>query len=247
MTPVNSRHDIPAMLVQVRYSSKRLPGKVLMKIGGQTLIQRIHDRLTSLLPFPVYFLTSTDQTDDVIVDHLEDNKISYYRGNLNNVLERFIMAGESLGYDKFFRITGDNPFVDVHTIKEHWGSFLKFDYVDNIHGEGNVIGTGFEYVTLKALKKVPLDTNEYYKEHVTAYVRDNAKMFNSFRFVPDHTLQQKDVFLTCDYIEDFKLIEKVFEHFDHSNYIRICDILAYLYSRTDLSSINKHLHESPSY
>jgi spore coat polysaccharide biosynthesis protein SpsF len=237
----------PAVFVQVRYSSTRLPGKVLMTIGGKTIIQRLYDRLSTLLSFPVFFLTSNESSDDIIIKHLEENNISYFRGSLNNVLDRFIKAGDSLGYNEIFRITGDNPFIDVHTINENWQSFMKYDYVDNIHSEGSTIGTGFEFVKLQALKSIPADIENYYKEHVTAYIRDHASNFNALRFIPKSEVISRNIFLTCDYPEDLKLIRSIYKHFEYSNHISIQEILKHFYKQPDLNTINRHLHQTPSY
>ena len=104
MSTSEKKSALPAVFVQVRNSSKRLPGKVMMDIGGQTLIQRLHDRLVNLQPLPVYFLTSNDPSDEILIEHFEEHDISYIRGSLSNVLERFIQAGETLGFEQFFRI-----------------------------------------------------------------------------------------------------------------------------------------------
>ena len=234
--------------MQVRYSSKRLPGKVLMDIAGQSLIQRLHDRLLTLQPLPVYFLTSDDPSDDILIEHFKEHNISFFRGSLDNVLERFIIAGEALGFENFFRVTGDNPFVDVHTMAKNWQNFLKYDYVDNIHGEGNTIGTGFEFVSLNALKSIPKNnTDKYHLEHVTTYIREHSKDYKHLRFLPVPELRKKGVFLTCDYKEDFDLLENIYQNFRFSNYISAEMILKFLENNPEFLAYNRHLHNTPNY
>lgn len=239
---------LPAVFVQVRFSSTRLPGKVMMKIENQTLIQRLNQRLKSILPFDIVFVTSIESSDDIVCNHFEENNITFFRGDLENVLFRFIEAANITGHTSFYRITGDNPFVDVHSILEHWKYFLSFDYVDNIHAEGNVIGTGFEFVKREILNNISNNQlTSYHREHVTAYIRENTESFKTLRWTPPVFLRNNSVFLTCDYPEDFILINKIYKKFNYDNLVPAKNIIEYVAESPRLKKINGHLHQSPNY
>lgn len=175
------------------------------------------------------------------------NRFPYFRGSLNNVLNRFIEAAKHFEFDKFFRVTGDNPFVDINCIEKEWQHFVSFDYVDNIHNKGSIIGTGFEFVTLKSLESIPSDVSAYHKEHVTTYLRENSDNYSFLRYIPSHGESEGDLYLTCDYLEDFLLIEKIYEHFGYSNYINVNDIVGFLNENPHLKLINQSLHARPVY
>lgn len=237
----------PAVFVQVRYSSSRLPGKVLMKIGEMTLIERLYDRLSFFLDLPIVFLTSVHVSDNIIEKHCTEKGIPVFRGDLHNVLNRYVCAGEQLGHEAFFRVTGDNPFVDAAVMAEYWRNFTKFDYVDNIHKDGNAIGTGFEFVKLDVLKSIPQPVSLYDKEHVTTYLRRHSDKYKSWRFLPDDKKKSKELFLTCDYQQDFWLIEEIYSYFQFSNYMKVEDVLSFLNENRHLITINQQVHNLPDY
>ena len=65
-------------IIQARMSSKRLPGKVLMKIGDKTLIDRtIDSAMIAKNIDKVYVATSEDESDDVLYEHLVKKMLAY--------------------------------------------------------------------------------------------------------------------------------------------------------------------------
>ena len=80
----------PLAIIQARMSSNRLPGKVLMEVGGGKLIDRIIDSARqSKNVKKIYVATSTHKSDDPLVEYLDDKEVSIYRGSLDNVFARY--------------------------------------------------------------------------------------------------------------------------------------------------------------
>jgi glutamate-1-semialdehyde 2,1-aminomutase len=100
-------------VVQARMGSVRLPGKVLMPIEGVPAIDLLLKRLgNSRTLDEVIVATSVSQQDDVLAEHLKDQGTSYFRGDENDVLSRFVEINSLNQPDVIVRITGDCPFVD---------------------------------------------------------------------------------------------------------------------------------------
>ena len=91
-------------VIQARMGSKRLPGKVMMDIGGKPALQWVVDSANWALVDDVVVATP----DDEIVNYCKKNDINYIKGPEDNVLERFRM----IEADTFVRLTADCPFVD---------------------------------------------------------------------------------------------------------------------------------------
>lgn len=234
-----------AILVQSRMSSSRLPGKALMKIGGCPLIYYVVKRLERI-GLPITVCTSVDESDDVLVNYLEQQNINVYRGSLNNVLKRFLDAAEKKGITQFFRITGDNAFVDVDYILENYDKIISYDYTDGIHGEGFLYGIGFEFVKVKELKKI-VATDTFYLENVTSYLREHMQK-SYHRLIPkDYRKINKQVFLSCDFLEDFTLVSLLLTLYNFRIDISTLEILNIFDQYPGIYKINQDKHQIPNY
>ena len=99
-------------ILQARTNSSRLPGKVLLPINGIPLVVLAAQRASNT-GIEVVVATSTETTDDALADLLSLHGIKYYRGSLDNTLDRIVSALSK--YDDsclVFRLTADNIFPD---------------------------------------------------------------------------------------------------------------------------------------
>ena len=96
-------------IIQARYLSERLKGKVLLKIQNKTLIDHIIQRLSySKKIKKIILATSTSKSDDKIANYYKNKKnLFLFRGSLNNVALRFFQVIKKNPCDDFIRITGD--------------------------------------------------------------------------------------------------------------------------------------------
>jgi spore coat polysaccharide biosynthesis protein SpsF (cytidylyltransferase family) len=78
------------VFIQARTNSKRLFGKCLLKIKGIETILILFNRIKSS-NYKTIILTSKDKSDDYLVKILKKNKISFFRGDLNNVQNYLII------------------------------------------------------------------------------------------------------------------------------------------------------------
>ena len=101
-----------AAFIQVRMNSSRLPGKALLDIDGMTAIERVVESLkSSRLINDIVIVTTTDKSDDPIVHLAEDKGISFFRGDYDNIVKRFLGDEERYSTDIIVRVTGDCPVV----------------------------------------------------------------------------------------------------------------------------------------
>lgn len=195
--------------------STRFPGKVLAKIHkDDTLLDVIIKNLNKLNQ-KIIIATTNTKKDEEIVKVCKNHKLDYFRGDEENVLQRFIDCAIKFKIKNIIRVTSDNIFIQPSLISpliEHNRSDL--DYISYKIGNKNVVLShwGFfgEYVTLKALKKVKLLTNKKEDlEHVTSYIYHHPDEFNIELWDAPKELQRNDIRLTIDTIEDFKICQKV--------------------------------------
>ena len=123
-------------IIEARMSSKRLYGKVLKKINNKEVLKIIIQRLCfSKLINKIVVATSTDKADDKIISFLKKNNFFFYRGSLNNLLERVLRTGEKHKADVIVRITADNPLTDPKIVDYMLKHFLRNKKIDYLGSE----------------------------------------------------------------------------------------------------------------
>jgi spore coat polysaccharide biosynthesis protein SpsF (cytidylyltransferase family) len=176
------------IIIQARKSSSRFPGKILLPFyKEESILDIILKKLSNIIhEIPVIVATSTNPADDEIVDSVTKYpEIKIFRGDEQNVLNRFIEAARKYRLTSVIRLCSDNLFVDTELIKSlivNAGSD-KWDYVSfKIAGDIPVIKShqGFytEWISLKTLEKVSNMTKEkIYIEHVTNFIYSHPDIF----------------------------------------------------------------------
>jgi len=220
-------------LVQARLQSERLPGKVLDKIGQFTILEHIARRLKLLEGAGVeVFFAIADEGEPRLGDFLRERGLSYYSGDIHNVLKRFTDAAADLAdHDYVIRATGDNPFIDQTELAKliHQARTRSFDYG---HTADLPLGMGVEMVRVNALRSVmmrahPLRENDvselkaHHTEHVTTYIRENPHLYDIYAQRLDDTFSTegarervRGIRVTIDERADLEVCRRVYAHFE---------------------------------
>ncbi|MGI9544565.1 MAG: cytidylyltransferase domain-containing protein, partial [Cyclobacteriaceae bacterium] len=173
-------------IILCRYSSTRLPGKILKSISGKPILQYILERLDeSSTITQIVVATSNDPSDRPIVDFCEGNGVKCYTGSLENVSQRFLEAAISFDLDYAIRVNGDNLFVDAQIIDKMSKSLEKnrYDFISNVPKRTFPIGMSVEIVRTDFYRNQLVNfaaSSDY--EHVTQYLYNNPDLGN-YHFV----------------------------------------------------------------
>jgi spore coat polysaccharide biosynthesis protein SpsF len=201
-------------VIQARMSSSRLPGKVLMPLGGSTVLAQVTKRAATFSR-QVIVCTSTDTSDDAIEHHCGQLGIVCVRGDLDDVFSRFqrTLRDPRVGKTTWFaRVTADCPLVSS-TLARLAANFATDD-VDYLGFDSSVLprGISLELVRselLLALDAAQLDPPE--REHVTLRFYEQAGRYRVRIVEPPLSLQAPNFRLTLDYPEDYDLLGQLFE------------------------------------
>lgn len=204
------------VILQARMASKRLPGKVLAIINGQPMIfwqiQRIKEAKSI---DEMIVATTTDQSDDALVEFLELNGVLVHRGPIDDVYERFRQVLNRLANSQtIVRLTADCPFIMPELIDEMVNKFESsdIDYLSNALEPTFPDGLDIEIVGRSALIKLgecPLSTSE--KEHVTLGLRNRPSEFKIENFSQDSDLSH--LRWTVDYEGDLNHAREIYAEF----------------------------------
>src|SRR5690606_8442030 len=97
-----------AVIVQARMGSTRLPGKVLMRLAGDTVLAHVLNRCRAVQGSDAVCCATTDlPEDDAVAREAERAGARVYRGSAEDVLARYHGAAHALGCDAVLRVTAD--------------------------------------------------------------------------------------------------------------------------------------------
>ncbi len=170
-------------IIQARMGSTRFPGKVLRKLHGKTLLERIV-QAAKLIPAvdQVVVATSNKEADQAIAQWCISNNVDVFQGDESNVLKRFYDAATLHKADIVMRLTADCPLLDPYVSGQvlYFVSSHQADYASNVSPATWPDGLDCEAFTMKALTEAFNNaTTDVEREHVTPYMRNNQRKFKS--------------------------------------------------------------------
>lgn len=214
-------------LIEARYSSARLPGKVLKKIylSYRTIDYVIMNaKASGIQEKKIILLTSNNKADIKIIKYVKKKyNISIFKGSEKNVYSRVLNCCIKNKIQFFIRLTADNIFIDPILInfsiskfkREHltYLSSRTMDHTDkwnevSDYNEGNSI----EILDVKALKKIKNKVNKNNYEYPTWNIFSNPERFKltKLRLInayKDHKI--KNIRTTLDTRKDLDFLRKI--------------------------------------
>ena len=194
--------------------SRRLPGKVLKKLGDRTLIEVLVGRLTKAKTLDgIVVVTTREKADDRLVKLLQVRGIAFYRGSAEDVLSRFAFAAKRAGAEAVVRITGDCPLVDGQIVDAVVTEYRKggADYVSNVNPPTFPDGLDVEVFSSRVLERAHrICRDRAEREHVTPWMRNNPRLKK--RNVQQAADLSRERW-TVDEPQDLEVVEKIFRHF----------------------------------
>jgi spore coat polysaccharide biosynthesis protein SpsF len=235
-------------IIEARYNSTRLPGKVLMPINGQSMLGRIVQRLKLARTLDdIVVATTESRSDDAVVDAMNYMGARTFRGSETDVLDRVVKTAESADADIVVEVTGDCPLIDPGLVDKIVGDFLVggADFVSNILPHTTPRGTDvrvFRAADLAEINRTSMDPADHehvslhFWEHLDRYVCRNVEMD-----LPDVV---SEIRLTVDTAEDLKLVRAIYSGlYDSNPAFSLVDVLDFLNSNPNLLEINRHVEQ----
>ncbi len=230
-------------LVQARMSATRLPGKVLMTIQGKTLLEIEMERLQQAIRLDqIVIATTINPADDAIEALARKKGWAYFRGDENDVLDRFYQAAKEFKADVIVRITGDCPFHDPRVVDRLAEFYLqntdKYDYASNVEPATYPDGMDlwiFPFRTLKKAWKEAKLLSE--REHVCPYIWKNPQIFRIGHL--SSPVDYSHHRWTVDNAADFDVVKTIYENlYREGEIFHMEDVLQFLEKNPSLKKMN---------
>lgn len=230
-----------AAIVQARMASTRLPGKSLAPLAGRPLIAHVFERIAASREIGVSALaTTTDASDDPLVEWATAAGIRCVRGPVDDVLKRYRFACDALMPDAVVRITADDPFKDPDVIDATIGLFRRsnLDFAYNNKPPSYPEGLDAEVFTAIALRRADDDARDpFEREHMTQHLYRNPALFRQANLSHDRDLSH--LRWTIDTEADLKMARMVYERlYVPGRVFRFAEILALLAREPHIAAVN---------
>lgn len=237
-------------IIQARVSSTRLPGKILKKIEGKTILEHVIDRVKAAQNLDDVIVATTVNKEDLeIVKLCTSLGISVFCGSENDVLDRYYQTARLFKANHIVRITSDCPLIDPQVIEEVIELYFKekADYATNTIPETFPDGEDVEVFSFKTLKRAWESAKlSSEREHVTPYIRKNPNIFKIVNLKCSVNLNNKR--WTIDEPMDFKYIKIIYKNlYSEDSLFGMKKILDFLKKHPEIEKINKNIIRNEGY
>lgn len=220
-----------AIVLQARVGSTRLPGKVLLPLGGRCLVDQVMARL-NLVPADARVLATDEASEAALRPAAERNGFELVVGPAEDVLARFCIALRRVGADLVIRATGDNPLVsyELAALLLERRACVGSDYAAHT---GMPTGLGVELVSAQALFKAELEARlQAEREHVCPYLYGHPELFAIDRSEAPAPYRGPALRATVDTADDYEAMLRLYGALYDGDPIPTESVVAYLSSRS---------------
>lgn len=252
-------------IIQARMSASRLPGKVLLDMGGKPMLARVVERTSrAQLVDDVVVATSQEAADDPIEAFCNDQGYTCFRGSLHDVLDRCYHAAKLKLANVVVRITADCPIIDPLVVDQTISAFYGIgpDLITDSgssrsHHNSNPIpacdfaanrlpppwkrtfpiGLDTEVCTFRALEIAWKEADQaHQREHVMPFLYENDQRFRIL--LVNHKPDYGEYRWTVDTPEDLALLRQVYLRFGGRDDFSWLEVLELFKREPELTKIN---------
>lgn len=237
-------HDRVVAVVQARTGSTRLPGKVMLPLGGRPVLGWVIRAAQAAAGVDqVVVATSTAAGDDAVADLAEELGVAVVRGSEDDVLSRFVLAQEATEADAVVRLTADCPLLDPALIAQvvaAWRADPTLGYVATTLVRTLPRGLDVELVSSDALHLADRHAERHHRVHVTSWLYTEPGRCRALGIVvaPD----SHDLRVTVDTAVDVELLTAVVAELGDAP-PTWSDLVALLRSRPDIAALNRDVRQ----
>lgn len=200
-------------IIQARMSSTRLPGKIVAPIAGKPMLWHVITRAGRARTLNEVVLATSDEAADDAIAHLcAQLGVSFFRGSMDDVLDRYYQAALQFGAEVIVRLTADCPLLDPDVIDRGVEAYRmnEYDYVSNTVERTYPDGLDAEVFSLQALARAWREASwKSEREHVTPYIWKHPELFRLGAFKQERDLSWMR--WTVDEPRDLEFVREVYK------------------------------------
>jgi len=233
------------VIIQARYSSTRLPGKVLMPINKVPLLAHVIDRCKLIENADeVCCAIPIGYENDPLVEIAKEKGIKHFRGAELDVLSRYYHAAKKFYADNILRVTSDCPLIQPDICDKVIQNLysIKNGISANNFSKTYPHGLDCEAFSFDVLERAYIhSTSSYDREHVTPWIRKN-KEIPKVNLSSENT-KLANLRLTIDFKEDLEFVNELFIRVGSNSSLSLEKVEDILKREPELSKINQMHNE----
>jgi spore coat polysaccharide biosynthesis protein SpsF len=230
--------------------STRLPGKALADICGVPMLGRVvHRTARAKTVSHVIVATSTDAKDDPLAQFAASLPAEVFRGDEQDVLDRYYQAARVHALDIVVRITSDCPLVDPGLIDRVAGLLLapgsRVEYAANTLRRTYPRGLDVEAVPFAALERIWREARSAHERaHVFPYAYEQPGRFVVAGISDD--VDRSAMRWTVDTEEDLRFVREVCRRLESQD-ATWTEIVAVLEKHPELLRLNEMVRQKTAH
>jgi spore coat polysaccharide biosynthesis protein SpsF len=231
-------------IIQARFRSSRLPGKVLMDIAGAAMLDRVVHRVSRSNRMDEIVIATPDRlADHPIWDYCEQRRWKFACGDESDVLSRYYHVAVTHRADVVVRITADCPLLDPDLIDQTIDllhNHPRLDYASNLHPFRRFPrGLDVEAIRFETLKHVhQRAASSDLREHVTLMICRNPNRFQLGGI--SNPVDFSHLRWTVDTESDLQLVSRIYRNFGRELFGWREVVEAYQFN-SDWQTLNQHV------
>jgi spore coat polysaccharide biosynthesis protein SpsF len=228
-------------IIQARTASTRLPRKILEKVGGRLVLERVLERAKAIPGVDVVCCATTIEPADGEIAVLAESLGAYvFRGSESDVLDRYYRAALELEAETVLRVTSDCPLIDPAICGEVLAPVLagEADFAVNNMPPSWPHGLDCEAFTFSLLERAAREaTDPLEREHVGLFMRRAMDIIKVNIPAPCTGMEKHR--WTLDTKEDLAFMKMIFERLEEGEAQWSYDVpLALVEADPTLAAIN---------
>jgi spore coat polysaccharide biosynthesis protein SpsF len=233
-------------IVEARYRSSRLPGKVLMPILGKPMLARMLERVSRARTLDAIVVACpVGDEDDAVEDVAKSSGALCFRGSEDDVLARVVGAAQASGADVIVEITGDCPLHEPALIDKVVADYMLggADFVSNILPYSTPRGTDVRVFAAESLAAIAeRSTDPADREHVSLHYWEHPDQYRLRNVATEFPADASGLRLTVDTEDDLRFVRAVYDELYPGNpRFTLADVIDLLAARPDIRSINANV------
>ena len=237
--------------IEARMTSSRLPGKVLLPIGGVPALEFMSRRLkrSSYLD-AICVATTTNAQDDVLFALAERLGVAYFRGSEEDVLGRVLAAARAAKADVIVELTGDCPFADPELVDRGIEELFSHDvdYASNTLTPTYPNGFDVQMFPLAILAEVAGLTNDPVdRAHASYYIYMHPEKYRCYNWKSDAASFGPELRVTLDEDADYRALHDIARSMPDPLTATAGDIVGYLRAHPEVVALNAHVRQKEAH
>jgi N,N'-diacetyllegionaminate synthase len=228
------------ILVACRMKSTRLKNKALLYIGKKpSIVHCINNCQKSKFAHSTVLCTSSLKEDDSLADLKIKKNFKIFRGDPEDVIDRYIQCSKKYNIDIIVRVTGDCPVISSEIIdfliEKHFRSGADYTAARNFS-----VGTSAEIINTRSLYLIKKLRKYNISEYMTFYFLNNPEYFK-LNIVDLPKIFIRNYRLTLDHKEDLEMFNKLLINLKKNKLqVNIKNIYKILDNNKKISNINSN-------